>query len=642
MKRLQRLVSLICAGSLALGPAYGQQWSWQKRQRSWFTDPYRPKEIPPADMTDSRRLEALVRAGNLYLSLRDAIALALENNLNIALQRYGPQIAEADLLRAKAGGLLRGIPQTVQTDIGSVEAQVVGGETGGAGGTAITARRQLTAQAAGTTATEAGGAVITATGTALPNLDPQLFFRWGYNHRTNPLSNTVTTGVTSLVYDTRSWNYGFQKAWLTGTQLSFGWNNNYFESNNPRNDLNPSQEANWQVRITQPLLRGFGIAVNNRNIRIAKNNLKISDLVFEQQVMSTVSTVIQLYWDLVAYAEDVKVKRQALALAQQLYEDNRKQVEIGTLAPIEITRAEAQVARRMQELTASETRLLQQEAILKNAISKTGIASPWLAQVRIIPTDPLPTPSDDDPVSLDELDRLTQIALEQRPEIYQTRINLENTKIGMAGSKSQLLPSLEMSAYFANNGLAGQPNSLARPPFIPNVDPYFVGGYGTVLSQLLRRNFPDYGITFTLVMPLRNRAAQADYIRDMLSLRQQEIRERQLINQIRLEVQNALIAVRQARALYEAAVKERILQEQTLEAEQKKYALGSSTVFFVIQAQRDLAQAQSAEVAALAEYAKAKVALDRALGTLLQTYDIKLEEALRGQVSRPPDPVPGE
>lgn len=642
MRGVRPIAVIFCTWTLLLSPAQAQRFSWQQKQRWWLTDPYRPKEIPPIDLANSDRLQALVRAGNLYLSLRDAIALALENNLNIAIQRYTPQIAEADLLRAKAGGLLRGIPQTVQTDIGSAEAQVIGGETGGAGGTAITARRQLMTQATGGAVTEAGGAIITATGTALPNLDPQLFFRWGFNHRTNPLSNTVTTGVTSLVYDTRSWNYGFQKAWLTGTQVSFGWNNNYFQSNNPRNDLNPSQEANWQLRITQPLLRGFGIAVNNRNIRIAKNNLKVSDLVFEQQVIATVSNVIQLYWDLVAYAEDVKVKRQALALAQKLYEDNRRQVEIGTLAPIEIVSAEAQVARRMQELTVSETRLLQQEAILKNAISKTGIASPWLAQVRIIPTDRLPTPSDDDPVSLEEVERLTQIALEQRPEVLQTRINIENTKIGMLGSKSQLLPSVELSAYFANNGLAGQPNALARPPFIPNVDPFFVGGYGTVLSQLLRRNFPDYGLSVTMVLPLRNRAAQADYIRDALSLRQQELRERQLLNQIRLEVQNAVIAVRQARALYEAAVKERILQEQNLEAEQKKYALGASTVFFVIQYQRDLAQAQSAEVAALAEYAKAKVALQRAIGTLLSAYDIKLEEALRGQVSRPPDPVPVE
>lgn len=632
MKTIQSIIAILCVNLMLAPMAAAQQWSWQQRQHSRLTDPYRMKSIDPINLTNSDRLDALLRAGKLYLSLKDAIALALENNLDIELQRYGPQIADADLLRAKAGGLLRGVPQTVQTGPGSVQAQVAGGATGGAGAAGTGG-----AVGGGATVTEAGGAIITTTGTALPRLDPSMFFNYGWSHRSNPQSNTITTGVTSLVFESHSWNYGIDKEWITGTTASFGWNNDFFRSNNPRSDLNPSSQANWRVRVSQRLLQGFGKAVNNRNIRIAKNNLRVSDLVFEQQVIATVSSIIRLYWDLVAFAADVKVKKQALGLAEKLYSDNKKQVEIGTLAPIEIVSAEAQVARRQQELTMSETRLLQQETVLKNALSRTGVSSPSLSEARIVPTDRLRI---QDTETLRPLDELVTAAMENRLEIEQTRINIANAKIGMAGSKSLLKPSLDAMAYMNHNGMAGQDNFL-RPPMIPsNADPYFIGGYGAVLSQLLGRNFPDYGVGVQLSIPIRNRSAQADYVRDSLTLRQQELRERRMLNQIRVDVQNALIALQQARALHEAATKERILQEQTLDAEQKKYALGASTVFFVIQYQRDLAQAQSTEVGALAAYAKARVNLDQATGQTLAVNDVVIAEAMQGRVSRAPDPLP--
>lgn len=638
MRIIQSLTAVLCV-CFMIAPAGAQQWSWQRRQHSWLKDPYAPKEVDPIRLENSERLEKLLRAGNLYLSLEDAIALALENNLDIELQRYSPQIAAADLMRAQAGGLLRGVPQTVQAGPESVTAQVTGTAPGtGAGVRTTTATAPSIADTgAGTTAVEAGGAVITQTGVATPPLDPRIFFGYNSAHRSNPLSNTITTGVTSLVFDSHTGNMGFEKNWLTGTSVSFGWNSNYFESNNQRSDLNPSFSTNYQLRITQRLLQGFGRAVNGRNIRIARNNLRVSDLVFEQQVIATVSSVVKLYWDLVTFVEDVKVKRQALALAEKLYNDNKKQVEIGTLAPIEIVSAEAQVARRQQELTASETRLLQQETVLKNVLSRTGVQNPALAAARIVPTDRIQIPEEE---RIPDLEKLVETALQNRRELEQTRINIENTRIGMAGSRSQLLPSLDLQAFFNNNGLAGEPNFLARPPFIPNVDPLVAGGFGRTLEQVFRRNFPDYGIGFQLNIPLRNRSAQADFIRDSLQLRQQELRERQLLNNIRVQVQNAQIALVQARALYNAAVKERILQEQTLEAELKKYALGASTVFFVIQYQRDLAQAQSNEVAAMAAYMKAKVDLDQALGTTLATYNISIQEALTGRVSRPPSPLP--
>ncbi len=609
------------------------QYAW-KKQGNWLTSNYTPADVPPIDLSNSGRLEKLLRAGKLYLSLQDAIALALENNLQIEVSRYGPQIAEADLLRAQAGGLLRGVPQTVTAGEASVEQQVIGGATGGAGGSGITAR----GGARTTGATEAGGAIITTTGTALPNLDPQMFGRYSFNHRTNPLANTITTGgVTALTFDTHSWIYGLQKDWLTGTSAQFVWTNNFFEANNPSSTLNPSTESSWQLSFSQPLLRGFGRAVNNRNIRIASNNLRVSDLVFRQQAIETITSIVKLYWDLVAFAEDVRVKEQALALAEKLYQDNKKQVEIGTLAPIEITSAEAQVARRQQELLSSQTRLRQQETVIKNSLSRTGIASPSLADAEIVTTDRLRI----DVEPLPAMPTLIETAMQNRPEIEQTQLNIENTRIGIAGSRSQLKPSLEASAFMNHNALIGQRNALAPddPRFAP--DPFFVGSYGGALEQLLRRNFPDYGLSVTLSIPLRNRSARADYIRDTLQLRQQQLGERRLLNDIRVEVLNAEIAVRQAKALYDAAVKERELQEETLQAEQKKYALGASTVFFVIQYQRDLAQAQSNEVAALASYRKARVDLDQAIGETLDTYHVDIAEARQGVVSRSPD-VPAQ
>jgi outer membrane protein TolC len=433
---------------------------------------------------------------------------------------------------------------------------------------------------------------------------------------------------------------GYQQNFASGTQISYGWNNTHFSSNNRNSVINPGWNPNMQIQISQRLLQGFGFAVNNRNIKVAKNNLKVGDLTFKLQVMTTVAGIVNLYWDLVSFNEDLKVKRKALEVAQKFYEDNKKQVEIGTLAPIEIVRAEARVAQAQQDLTNSETSLLQQETILKNALSKTGVASPTVAAARVIPTDRLVMP-DTDPVS--RLEELIDVALKSRPDLEQTRINLENNKIAAVGSRNQLLPSLDVQATFQNNALAGQVNSLlpsnvAATPGI--VDPFFIGGYGTALSQIFRRNFPDYSIGFQLSIPIRNRTAQADYIRDQITLRQAELNAQRQINEVRVNVSNALTAVLQARARYAAAVKERQLQEQTLDAENKKYALGASTAFQVVQTQRDLAQAQGAEVAALAAYSRARVQLDLQTAQVLERYKVEISEARAGKSSRPISPLP--
>jgi len=641
MKTLRTCVAVLCSLMMVLPPVAAQQtttYSPGSEPRGFverITQPYKPKEIAPINLANSHRLESLLRAGKLYLSLQDAIALAIENNLDVELQRYGPQISQAGLLRAQAGGLLRGVPPTVQQGPASAQAQVIGGATGGAGGGGGGGGGRGAPGGGGDT----GGTIITTTGTAFQNLDPVFVSTFNIGHRTRPQSNTITTGKTALTFDSASHSYGLSKSWLTGTTVSFGWNNSAFTSNNPLSDINPSRSADMQLQFTQRILQGFGVAVNNRNIRVAKNNIRVSELQFRLQLITTVSAITNLYWDLVTFGEDLKVKQQALALAEKLYEDNKKQVEIGTLAPIEIVSAEAQVARRQQELTNSETVLLQQETILKNALSRTGVASPALADARIIPTDRIRV---DPTEKVRPIQDLYDTAMAKRPDVAQTRINIENAKIGLQGTRSQLLPSLDLQATVQNNALAGNVNRVPlRGVVIPrSVDPFFVGGFGSTLEQLFRRNFPDYAIGFQLNIPLRNRSAQADMILDQLSIRQAELNEQKLLNQLRVDIQNAVVALTQARARYEAAVKERILQEQTLDAEQKKYALGASTVFFVIQYQRDLAQAQSNEVAALSSYAKSQTDLYRVTGETLEVNNVEVEEAMSGRVSRPPATLP--
>lgn len=596
---------------------------------SSITRDYRPVDVPPADLSNSGRLESLLRAGNLYLSLQDAIALALENNIDIEIQRYGPQLADAGILRTKAGGFARGISTAVQA----------GPASAGLGGVAQTGINRNAAQQVSSASTSTvGSTVVTQTGSVIPSLDPTLVSNMRWAHNTTPQSSAFITGANAYIQRQDTSSVGIQKGWLTGTTATLSLSNSGLSTNNRSNDFNPSTNSTLGLTISQHLLQGFGIAVNSRQISIAKNNREISDLTFKAQVITTVAAVMNLYWDLVAFNEDVRVKKAALALSEKLYEDNKKQVEIGTLAPIEVVRAEAEIASRQQDLTISETQVAQQETIIKNALSRTGVASPAVADAHIIATDRMHVPNVE-PVT--PFQDLVATALSARPELSQGRIQIHNQEITLKGSRSALLPTLDLVASVDNNGLAGTPNALPELPGRPRSgDPFFIGGYGNVLSQLFSRNFPDYAVGFSLNIPLKNRAAQADMINDELTLRQQQLQLQRLENQVRVDVKNAVIGVQQARARYEAAVKARILQEQTVDAEQKKYALGASTIYNVILTQRDLSQAQSNEVAAIAAYSKAKVELDRSTGEILATNNISLQEAYRGSISRPPSPIP--
>lgn len=628
MKQIQQYVAMLCALLMAAPAGYGQDTSSQQPSGGWsdkfggFFKRYEGRVYDPVNVSNSSRLEQLVRAGKLYLSLNDAISAALENNIDIEIQRYGPRLAETDVIRAQSGNSIRGISTSVTT--------------GAASATGTSVQSTTSSSTASTTSSPS------TAGPSNYSLDPVATGTLQWGHFSSPQTSSFTTGTNTFIQQQKTYNFGVQQGFLTGTVANLSLNSSVNQNNSVRNQFNPVTAGVSELYIAQHLLQGFGLAVNNRNIRIAKNNVVVADLVLRQQVENTVANVIGLYWDLVAYNEDVAVKRQALALSQKLYNDNKKQVEIGTLAPIEIVRAEAEVASREQDLTTSETSVLQQETIIKNAISRNGVASPTIAEVRIVPTDRIRMP-DVEPIQ--PIQDLTAKALDSRPELSQSRLQIQNSEIAIKGVKNGLLPTVDAFVDLRNHGQAGTgiPSTTldgAGNLVTVNPNPYFAGGYGNVLSQLLGRNFPDYSAGFQLNIPLRNRSAQADYATAQLNLRQGQLQLQRQINGVRVDVQNALIALQQARARYLAAEKNRALQEQTLDAEQKKYALGASTVYMVIQAQRDLATAESTRVAALSAYARARTQLELATGQTLASNNIEIEDAKRGTVSRPPSPIP--
>jgi outer membrane protein len=605
--------------------AFGQSSVLQR-----VSGPYRAGEKPENNLTNSTRIETLMRAGNLYLSIQDAIALALENNLDIAIQRYGPQLADAAVELAQAGGFARGVSTNVTAGPNSASVSTAGTTPG--------TTQTVTAASSIASSSAIGGSVVGNSGPPIPSLDPAFVGTLNWAHITTPQTSAFLTGSNALIQRQSLSNFGISKGFLSGTIVSLGLNNNGLQGNNPRNDFNPSTTSSLAINFTQHLLQGFGSAVNSRQIRIAKNNREVSDLTFKLQVETTVAAVMELYWDLVSFRDAVQVSQDALGASQKLLENNRKQVEVGTLASIEVVRAQAEIASREQTMVAAQARVQQQETILKTALSRTGVASPLLAAAHIIPTDRIQVPDQEPIVPLQDL---TAQAIASRPELATSRIQLQNQELTIRGSKNSLLPTLDIVASTSNGALAGDPNPLPALPGSPHSNnPYFIGGYGTVLSQLFSRNFPNYAVGLSLNIPIRNRAAQAQVATDQLTYRQQQLVLQRLENQVRVDVQNAQIGVSNARAQLAAAQKAQQLQVQTLDAEQKKLDLGASTTYNVILAERDLVTAQSNTVAAEAAYAKSRVELDRSTGQILYNNNISMMEAVKGVVSRPPSPIP--
>ncbi len=612
--RVLGIVLVLCACAAAQSEIAIQQ---PEGKLSFLTAPYRAGSVPNIRLQNSSRLASLIRAGNLYLSARDVVALAIENNIDVEIQRYGPMLAQQVLKRAQAGGALRSVGLGVASGPQSVSLQGVSVNT--SGGVGISAGNGVSS----------GGGIVTQLGPSIPSLDPTVLGIVSFGHSTFPQSNVVLTATSVLVDSTRSLQAQYVQNFDFGLAAQLTYSSSRVSLNSASYSLNPYTSGALDLVLTQSLLQGFGRAVNGRNIRVQKNNVKVSALQFKQQLIATVSAALNLYWDLVSFDADVRARRHEVDTAQQLLNDNKKLVQFGTAAPIEITRAESQLYAGQQDLVTAQTNLLQQETILKNYLSRNGVSDAGLTSLHIIPLDKFEIPATDEAHPLEEA---IQKAIVARPEMEQARLNLASNQMNLVGIKNSLKPTLNAFAELTNNGLSGDLTAIG---LLQGYNGPLVGGYGNLLSQIFRRDYPNYSAGISLNIPLRNRAAQADYATSLLELRQNELNLRKNVNQIRVDVQNALLGLEQARARFDAAVKSRVLQEQTLAGDQKRYALGATVSFQVVQDQRDLATAQSSEVQSMANYTHARIALDQALGTTLDVNNVSITEALQGTISQP-------
>jgi len=581
----------------------------------FLTSRYRPRSVPGINLNNSGRLASLIRAGTLYLTAQDVIALTLENNIDIEMQRYGPLMAQEDIRRAQVGGALRSPTTPIAAGPQSVSLAGI--------------------NVSGSLATGAGvgsGAGITALiGSLVPQTDPSISFFANLSHSTSPESNIIVDQTNYLVQDGGGVQIGYNQQFMTGTAIAAGFSANHYSSNSPSQLLNPVDFGTISFTASQNLLQGWGHSTNSRYIQIARNNAKVTDLQVKQQVTTTVSAVLNLYWDLVAFREDVRLKQLALDAARKLYEDNRKMVEAGAMAALEVTRSQAEIPAREQDVLVAQTNLLQQEIVLKNALSRRGIEDPVVADVHIIPLDHIEVP---ETLVLPPIKELLSEAEAQRPDLQQTRINWDSQKLVLQGDRSALKPSLQAFVSLANHAQAGVTNPLNVGFEFGTPDPFYYGGAGNLLGQLFRRNFPDYSAGVSLTVPIRNRAAQADFAVDTIQARQQELQLEKAQNQVAVDVRNAVIGLQQAHLRYETALRTKQLADEALAAEQKKYENGKSSSALLIQAQRDVVTAESEQVQSMANYTHNRIAFEGALGVTLDRNGIEMKEVLNGRVSR--------
>ena len=605
------------------------------KPRSQFPNliaPYTPRRVEPPNLANTPRIDELMHDGKLYISMNDAIALALENNLDIAIARYNLNIADTDVWRAKAGastlGVLNGVVQnTPGGGVGGLGTQVGSGQ----GGTSV---------ASGGAGAGSGGLVVSTFGSGplITSFDPIITSTLQDDH----LRIVCTTPFCGSVQNTGTANFAYNQGFQWGTNVSVGFNNTRVTSNSPYNILSPALNSGFQFRLTQHLLQGLGFAPNTRFIQIAKNNREISDVAFRLQITTTVDQIENMYWDLVYAYENVRVQSEQLAFAQKTLSDNKKQVEIGTLAPIEVVRAQSTVASNQQTLTVAQTNLELQQLLMKNALSRT-LVDPVLADADVIPTSTMELPAQEAVVPTQDL---VNDALSHRPELAEQRINLSNTDISNKAIRNALLPTVDLFAYYGGSGLGGNlsnnfvcgpSNYLKNPSFCDGLSESFPAvSYNSTLNQLVNSTAPDKGAGISVNIPLRNRTAQATQVRSEFEYRQAQLQLQQIENKVRIEVRNAQFGVQQNRASVASAQAAVDLARQSLDAEQKKYALGASTSTLVLQNQAALTQAEVTLVSAKAAYEKAEVELDRAIGLLLDHAGILIADAERGQVTHMP------
>ena len=598
---------------------------------------YFPESYPAPRLSNTPRLDDLLRNGKIFLSLSDAVTLALENNYDIAIARINLDIADTDILRAKAGSTLRGVSTgLVANTLGGSTTTITGG--GGPGGTA--------SAAGGSGAGSSGLVLSTNGGGPLPEArDPLLTGTLQYESASTKQSSTFLSGTNTLSNNTATYNFGYQQGFATGTLFTATFDNTRQTTNSQRTSYSPLLNTTFRAQATQHLLQGFGIGLNNRFIVQAKNDRRITDSAFRQQVLYTVNQVESIYWALVSAYEDEQAKERALQQSTQLSSDNRKQLEIGTLAPLDVVNSDSAVSTDKQSLITSQSNLEYQQLLMKQAIAR-NLNDPELANAPVVPTDRVGL--DRLPEEDTKVEDLVAQAYANNPQVEQAVLTMKNNVITIKAEKNGLLPTLDAYAFYGGSGLGGSQNSNLNCATTTSTTTFVAcpanqvatSGYGSVLNNTFNNSSPDYGVGANLSITLRNRTAQADQVRSQMEYRQTQMRLQQLYTQIRIQVINAQYALTNDRAGVAAAQAARDFQAQSLEAEQKKYRLGASTTANVLQQERNLATAENTLISATAAYAKDRSSLGQLLANTLDKYGISLADAASGTVSSAPM-IPG-
>jgi outer membrane protein len=579
---------------------------------------YTPINVPAPSLANSARLDQCIHDGKLYLSLDDAIDLALENNLDLAVSRFNLPIASMDVLRTAAGGLSLGVNTgVVQNTLGGAAATSVASSSGvgGVGG-------------------GVGGLVQNTFGLGplVPSFDPHILARASTEHLTQPQVNQVTSGTASLKLNTIIADASYQQWFPTGTYLEFDFNNQRQTINSPLSTLNPSLNSNYQFLVQQELLSGFGFSPNLRYLRLAKNNRKISEIAFKQQVIATATQIENIYWDLVSAYQDEQVKERSLAFAEKSLDDERKQLQLKAVPAMDVMKAESEVAQRQQDVTISKTTLQLQESFIKSALTKQ--LDQTLEEMPVIPTASLEAFQ---PEAAPSVPDLIEQALKDRPDVLKLQINEDDYQVSRKAVRNAMLPTVSVTGYYAGYGLGGLPN-----PNYPGGAPVVntPTGFGGTLQNTFNNSSPDYLAEVQVNIPLRNRQARADQFRSELEYRQAQLQVVQQKKNLRIEVRNAAYSLEQGGARVEAARKARDLAQRTFDIMRQEQQLGAGSNFQTLSAEHDLAIASSALAAAETTYEKYRVELYQTTGQTLTRLGISLDDARSGVVNKPVSPVP--
>jgi outer membrane protein len=589
---------------------------------------FRSTSIPKASFSNSVRLTDLVKDGKIYLSLSDAIALALENNYDIAIARYDLDIADTDILRTRTGAQPLGAPSgLISGTLGGSASTLTTG--GGPGGTAV---------GSGGAGSGAAGLTLTTAG-AGPNpeaLEPSLNSTIQFDRTESPVTSAFAPRAFT---NTNEYNFIYNQGFVTGTALNLAFDNSRISTSSPFSNYSPELNSNFKATVTQHLLQGAGIWVNKRFIYQAANDRRIADSSFRQQILYTVNQVETIYWGLVQAYEDVQSKQRAIEQSTKLAGDDRKQLEIGTVAPLQVVQDESSVASDKQALISSQSSLNYQQQIIKQAIAR-NLNDPALSVAPVIPTDRVTI--EEIPEEKQPVEELVQDAFQQRPELEQAVLTLRNDEITLKGARNGLLPILDIYGFYGGTGVGGAQNPNCSNPFSATgtCAPISTQGYGTTFGNMFNGSAPDKGLGFNVSIPIGNKFAQSVQERSLMEYRQAELRLEQLYTQIRMQVVNAQFALINDRAQVQASVAARDFQQQSVDAENKKLHLGASTTANVLLQERNLATAEDTLISANAQYAKDRAGLYQTLASTLQHYNINLNEAASGVVNTTPA-VPG-